>query len=288
MSEEDMVRKVITIDENLCNGCGVCIPNCPEGAIQIIDNKARLISDLFCDGLGACLGHCPEGAITIEEREAEPYEERRVMENVVKQGENTILAHLEHLSEHGETEYLAIAKAYLAEKKISIPEVAAIGAPQMQGCPGSRMREIERTEVEIGGGNGNGAPQPSELTQWPIQLHLVPPSAPWLKDRELLLSADCVAFALGDFHKNHLKGRALSIACPKLDSEQDIYIDKLSAIIDHSGVKSIEVMMMQVPCCRGLLYLVEQATEKATNSVPVSYSIVSVEGEILRQQTVSS
>jgi ferredoxin len=275
-----MVREIINIDEEKCNGCGLCIPNCPEGALQVIDGKARLVSDLFCDGLGACIGHCPEGAIVVEKREAEPYDERKVMANIVTQGEATIRAHLEHLEEHGENELLAIAKAFLEENGISVgaaPSAAASAAIHAHaGCPGSRSREIERDDNE-----STGPARPSELTQWPIQLHLVPTGAPWLKDRDLLVSADCVAYALGDFHKEHLKGKALAIACPKLDSGQDIYLEKLTAIIENSGVKSVEVLIMQVPCCRGLLHLVQQAAAGATREIPITYSIVGIEGEIL-------
>lgn len=286
-----MVRDIITIDEHKCNGCGLCIPNCPEGALQIIEDKVRLISDLFCDGLGACIGHCPEDAITVETREAEPYDERKVMANVVKQGEAVIRAHLEHLKEHGENALLAEAETYLAEQGIADPRINAPAGmhAHMHGCPGARAFEIDRndadeqTENEIA--QTSDAPRPSELRQWPLQLHLVPPSAPYFAGKELLLSADCVAYSIGDFHRNHLKDNAIAIACPKLDSEQDIYVDKLTAIIEHSGITGIKIMMMQVPCCRGLLALVERAAAQAERSVPVSWSIVGIEGEILHEET---
>ena len=281
-----MIREIINIDEEKCNGCGLCIPNCPEGALQIIDNKARLVSDLFCDGLGACIGHCPEGAIEVEKREAEPYDERTVMGNIVKHGENTIKAHLAHLEDHGETELLAIAQAVLAEQGIEIEEEKE-EAPEAfhGGCPGTRFREVDNTKEEAG--DEGGASRPSELSQWPVQLHLIPPRAPSFRGKDLLLSADCVGYALGDFHRDYLKGKAVAIACPKLDSGQDVYLEKLTAMIDEAGLQSIEVLMMQVPCCRGLLHLVQQAAERATNSIPIKYSIVSVEGEILQTEQVS-
>ena len=284
-----MVRDIIKIDEEKCNGCGLCIPNCPEGAIQIIDEKARLISDLFCDGLGACLGHCPEGAIEVEKREAEAYDERQVMENIVQHGENTIRAHLEHLEDHGETEFLAIAKGYLEEKGIEIREKEAVAVGHAEGCPGAQFRElhVEEPAVAVADQASDSAPRPSELRQWPLQLHLVPPGAPWFNGKDLLLSADCVAYTLGDFHKDHLKGNALAIACPKLDSGQDVYLEKLTAIIERGGINSINVLMMQVPCCGGLLHLVEQAMEKSERKVPLNYSIVGIEGDILREGTVS-
>ncbi|MBT3271833.1 MAG: 4Fe-4S ferredoxin, partial [Spirochaetales bacterium] len=211
-----------------------------------------------------------------------PYDERRVMANVVTQGENTIIAHLKHLEDHGEKEFLAIAKAYLEEQDISItdekPEPVTAG---LSGCPGSRFKEIEREESTDTG----GAARPSELNQWPVQLHLVPASAPWFEGKDLLLSADCAGYALGDFHRNHLKGKALAIACPKLDSGQDVYLEKLTAIIVNGGLNSVEVLMMQVPCCRGLLSIVQKAAEQANAKIPIRYSIVSIEGEII--QTVN-
>lgn len=274
-----MIREIINIDEEKCNGCGLCIPNCPEGALQVIDGKARLISDLFCDGLGACIGHCPEGAIEVEKREAEPYDERRVMANIITHGENTIAAHLKHLESHGETELLATARAVLKEEGIVLDEPAPVETGHA-GCPGSLSREI-RLDEQPADANGNDQPRPSELTQWPVQLHLIPASAPWLRERDLLISADCVAYTVGDFHKQHLKGKALTIACPKLDSGQDVYQEKLTSIIENSGVKSLEVLIMQVPCCGGLLRLVQQAAANAQREVPIKYSVVSIEGEIL-------
>ena len=292
-----MIREIITIDEEKCNGCGLCIPNCPEGALKVIDGKVRLISDLFCDGLGACIGHCPEGAITVEKREAEPYDERRVMANIVKQGEATVIAHLKHLEEHGETELLALAKAFLEEEGVIPNEPVAAQAARVSavapvehgqtGCPGSRSREIRRPPSPVGDhANEADFELPSELTQWPVQLHLIPAGAPWLEGRELLVCADCVGYATGDFHRKHLRGKAIAIACPKLDSGQDVYLQKLRSIIEDSGVKSIEVLIMQVPCCGGLLHLVQQAAAGAEVKVPIRYSVISVEGEILQTAEV--
>ena len=285
-----MKRNIIKIDEEKCTGCGLCIPNCPEGAIQMIDDKARLVSDLVCDGLGACLGHCPEGAITIEEREAEPYDEAKVMANIVKQGANTIRAHLEHLEEHGQDDYLTQAVAYLEQAGIDNP-MEKKAEEQMQhqqgtkcGCPGSRSMEF--TEPAADGEADESGSRPSQLTHWPIQLHLMSPMAPQYKGADVLLSADCVAYSMGDFHKDYLKGKALTIACPKLDEGQDVYVEKIKSLIDEAGINTLTVMIMQVPCCSGLLHIAKQAAEQASRKVPVKCAVVSLQGEILKEEWV--
>lgn len=284
-----MKRSIIKIDEEKCNGCELCIPNCPEGAIQIIDGKARLVSDLFCDGLGACLGHCPEGAIEIEEREAEPYNERTVMENIVKQGDNVVLAHLEHLKEHGELEYLKEAVDVLKEKGMSNllekPEGGAPGHHAMApgGCPGSRSMKFADAEASTGDETGT---RPSSLTHWPIQLHLMSPNAPQYQGKDVLLSADCVAYSLGDFHKDYLKDKALAIACPKLDEGQDVYLEKIRALIDDAKINTLTVMIMEVPCCSGLLALARKAAESASRKVPLKTVVVGVQGSVLSEEWV--
>ncbi|MFH0921465.1 MAG: 4Fe-4S dicluster domain-containing protein [Fibrobacterota bacterium] len=282
-----MKRKIINIDSDKCTGCGLCIPNCPEGAIQLIDDKARLISDLFCDGLGACLGHCPEEAITIEEREAEPYDERKVMANIVKQGKNTIRAHLKHLKAHGETGFLNAALEYLKENNIEDPMhenkgEAMKGHHEHAGCPGSRTIDMSDRPA-AGTENGKRA---SQLRQWPVQLHLVSPMAPYFRESDLLLAADCTAFALGDFHKDFLKGKSLAIACPKLDDNQDVYLEKLIALIDAAKVNTITVLTMEVPCCGGLLATTKKAAETAKRKVPVKSVVVSLQGEVLKESWV--
>jgi ferredoxin len=295
-----MKRKIIHIDDELCNGCGQCIPNCPEGALRIIDGKARLVSDLFCDGLGACMGECPLGAITIEEREAEPYDERRVMGNVIAQGENVVRAHLAHLEEHGEQELLRQALGVLEERgiEVELPEAGQGGAPgdvahhgpaghHSGGCPGAQVREFQ---AEHGSSDpvssGSPAAAPSRLRQWPVQLHLIPPSAPYLKDADVLLAADCTAYAHGDFHGQFLQGRRLAIACPKLDSDQDIYLDKLKALIDFTGIRSLTVLTMEVPCCRGLLQLARKAVAQSQRRIPIQWLEIGVQGEVLQEEAV--
>jgi Pyruvate/2-oxoacid:ferredoxin oxidoreductase delta subunit len=281
-----MKRKIINIDREKCNGCGLCIPNCPEGAIQMIDGKARLISDLFCDGLGACLGHCPEGAIVIEEREAEPYDERRVMENIVKQGPNTIKAHLHHLKEHNETVYHKEALAFLKEKGIAPPaekeSACRPSAGSGGGCPGSRS-------VSFAGEKSAASPVgdvPSALTHWPIQLHLISPAAPQYREADVLLAADCTAFSAGNFHARFLKGKSLIIACPKLDEGQDVYLAKLKSLIEDAKINTLTVLVMQVPCCGGLIRLAQKAVQEAGRKIPVKTVVVSLQGEILQENWI--
>jgi ferredoxin len=279
-------RKIVNIDEEKCTGCGLCIPNCPEGAIQIIDGKARLVSDIFCDGLGACLGHCPEGAISTEEREAEPYDERKTMVNIVKAGKNTIIAHLKHLKDHGETEYLRQAQEYLEEQGIEIKledkECGCTHEPH-QACPGAQMKDFSDEKKETGDEKGSRS---SQLKQWPIQLHLIPPFAPYFQGKDVILVADCVGYSIGDFHKNYLKDRSIIIACPKLDTNQEIYLDKLIKIIDGAKINSLTVMTMEVPCCTGLLHLAKRATEKASRKIPIKSIVVGIKGEILKEEWI--
>ena len=276
-----MKRNVIKIDEERCTGCGLCIPNCPEGAIQIIDGKARLVSDLFCDGLGACIGHCPEDAITIEQREAQEYDEEMVMENIVKKGKNTVLAHLLHLKEHGEEEYLKKAKKFLEERGMDVPlEEEHASACTGGGCPGSREIVFDRqTEDESHRHSGS----PSLLGHWPVQLHLVSPMAHFYRKKDVLLTADCAAYAAGDFHERFLKKKAIAIACPKLDSGKEIYLEKIRALADHAGINTLTVITMEVPCCAGLLHLAEEALATARRHIPLKHIVISVKGEVLEE-----
>lgn len=296
-----MIREVVKINEELCNGCGLCVPGCHEGALQIIDGKARLISDLMCDGLGACIGHCPQDAISIEKREAEAYDEAGVMELMVAKGMNTVLAHLRHLKDHNETGYLKEGVKYLRdhEDKLGfdlqqvISEVHAHGV-HGGGCPGSRSMEIERkgsvsgplkaVSPSLAGVAVDADYLQSELRQWPVQLHLINPQAPYYRNADVLVAADCTAYAMGDFHQRHLKGKSLAIACPKLDSNQDTYLNKITAMIDYANINTITVMIMQVPCCGGLLQIVRQAVSAAQRKVPVKLLVVSVEGEVIKEE----
>lgn len=279
-----MLRKIIKIDEEKCDGCGNCVPECHEGALQIIDGKARLISDLFCDGLGACLGNCPPGALTIEEREAEPYDERIVMAYIVKGGENVIKAHLEHLRDHEEFEYLTQALEYLRDNGIENPLTAKDLEEKKShfGCSGSQERIIETKENK----SDEGGERISHLRQWPIQLHLVSPQAAYFRNSNLLLAADCCGFAYPDFHKDFLKGKSLAIACPKLDTNKQVYLEKLITMINDSNLKSITVLIMQVPCCSGLTQLAQQAVVHANREISINVVVIGIEGNILQEVTL--
>lgn len=272
-------REIINIDEKKCNGCGICVPNCPEGALQIIDGKARLVSDLFCDGLGACIGNCPEGAIFVEEREAGEYNEREVMGNIVKQGKNTIKAHLKHLEDHGADKYLKEAKEFLKEKGIEDPTKEKTPLPRTS-CPGSRIMEFSEEETIT---NEEGK-RSSQLRQWPIQLHLISPNAPYFIGKDVLLAADCTAFSIGDFHKDFLKGKSLVIACPKLDSNREVYVEKIKKMIDEAKINTLTVLVMEVPCCSGLVQIAKKALDSTTRKVPIKLIIVSLKGDIIKEE----
>ncbi len=271
-----MKRQIIKIDSDRCTGCGLCIPGCPEGALQIIDGKARLVSDLFCDGLGACLGTCPEGAIEVEEREAEPYNEAIVMENIMAAGENTIKAHLKHLKDHGELTYYAQALEILKAKgyhtdNLTQEEVMACG------CSGTHAKKIDKPSSA----NSSSGVVASELRQWPVQLSLLNPAAEYFEDADLLISADCVPYAYGDFHRKFLKGKIVITFCPKLDMDIERYIDKLSQIFTLHNINSVSIVRMEVPCCGGTETIIKRALEKAGKLHFVKVFVISVEGDII-------
>ncbi|MFZ5939572.1 MAG: ATP-binding protein [Bacteroidota bacterium] len=295
-----MERDIIKIDEELCNGCGLCIPNCQEGALQLIDGKARLVSELMCDGLGACIGFCPEGAIEIERREAEAYNETAVIAEMAGKGKNLVTAHLKHLADHSQEEYLREGLAWLEKNSstltfdageiistftkpkpgtaFTISRMAEQHEDAACGCPGSASRELKQNQEvrkEFSGEIG------SELRQWPVQFHLINPSASWFRDADVVLAADCAAFSFGDFHRKFIRNNSVIIACPKLDTGKERYLSKLVQLIDETKINTIRVVMMEVPCCGGLLQLVKQALEYSERKIPVKASIISIQGEIL-------
>lgn len=288
-------RQMVSIDEAKCDGCGNCVTGCHEGALQVIDGKARLISDLLCDGLGACIGECPRGAITIEERLAEPYDEAKVMEGMVKHGPNTILAHMKHLKDHGQKTFLKQAFDYLEKHNIPNPMEAEMGHHKDHkehghhgghgrhgggspcGCPGGRTMDLRGAADEDA---ADGPAAKSQLRQWPVQLHLASPMAPYFQKADLVVAADCTAFAYGNFHADFIKGKALVIACPKLDDGMEIYEEKIQALIEDAKVNTITVVTMEVPCCGGLLALVKKAAGAASRKVPVKSVVIGIQGGV--------
>jgi NAD-dependent dihydropyrimidine dehydrogenase PreA subunit len=253
------VRKIVTIDEELCDGCGDCVPSCAEGAIQIIGGKAVLLADNLCDGLGACLGECPQGAIKIEERDADAYDEEAVHDH---------LTHMPNL------------------RPVDLGSM--LGGPALArpapggGCPGSRTLHFPVAPASAP--VAAQAPAGSELRQWPIQLHLVQPTAPYFQGADLLLAGDCCAFASSEFHQRFLRGKALAMACPKLDQGRDLYRNKLTAMVDQSGLNTITVLIMEVPCCGGLLSLAQEAVAAADRKVPIKKIVMGVQGQVLREE----
>lgn len=244
-----IVRKIIQIDEEKCDGCGNCVNGCAEGALAIIDGKARVISDNLCDGLGACIGECPQDALKIVEREAEAFDEAAVE------------AHLE-------TE----------KHKVQPQNTMACGCPSTQIQSFSPCVQANQAVRLAGEG--------SSLAHWPVQIRLVPPTAPFLKGADLLVAADCVPVAFPTFHRDFLEGKAVMLGCPKFDDAQ-LYVDKFADIFKTAGIKSITTVVMEVPCCAGLFYIVKKAQEKAGTRIPVSEVVVSTRGKIIREKKVA-
>lgn len=273
-----MKRTIITINAEKCNGCSGCIPNCPEGAIQIVDGKARLIGDLYCDGLGACIGHCPQDAISTEEREAEPYDETKVMANIVPLGANVIAAHLEHLRSHNQTEFCQQALDFLKSQNVTVPNSQKQHSLPHGECPGAAFRSITGNGTVVEEDEATPG-RPYQLTHWPVQLHLMSPQAPAYRGADIVLSADCVGYAYGDFHNDWLTGKALAIACPKLDDGQEEYVEKITGLIDDATINTLTVLTMEAPCCRGLLALAMQAVAKASRKIPVKSVVIGIEGK---------
>jgi NAD-dependent dihydropyrimidine dehydrogenase PreA subunit len=232
-----MIRNIVKIDETKCNGCGLCVPACAEGAIRIVDGKARLVAENLCDGLGACLGDCPRGAITLEQREADAFDEEQV-------------------------------------QKIRAGKTAALSSRGHGGCPSARAMSLSprgNFPVEV------GASRQSRLGTWPVQLNLIPPTAPFLVDADLLLAADCAPFAYADFHRDFLNGKTLLIGCPKLDDGQ-AYLEKMTAILRRNDIRSLTVIRMEVPCCSGLQAIARQAIAASGKDIPFETVSIGIKG----------
>jgi len=238
-----MRREIVRIDEEKCDGCGACVPACAEGALQIIDGKARLVSEVYCDGLGACLGECPRGAITIEERDVEEFDE------------GAVRRHLAH----------------------RVTEQAQDKLPC--GCPGSTAQVLERSGTVGTASADERTTTPSSLSNWPVQLRLVPVRAPYFDGADLLIAADCIPFAFADFHQRFLAGRTLLVGCPKLD-DADLYRRKLAQIFLQNDIRTVTVLHMEVPCCLGLVHLVQLALKDSGKPIHLAVSRIGIKGEI--------
>lgn len=258
------VRKIIEIDEEKCNGCGLCVPNCAEGAIQIVDGKARLVKDSYCDGLGACLGHCPQDALKIIEREAAEFDEEEAMKFVASRKEKNVSS-----SGH-------------PSQSLSKPSpVGHHGG----GCPGSRVMAFREnagsnTVKAVDSGDIEVRIKP-QLRQWPVQLNLVPVNAPYFENADLLVTADCVPFAYANYHLDLLKGKVVVVGCPKLDDIEH-YTQKLTDIFSRNSIKSITVAHMEVPCCSGIVRAVSVALQQAGKNIPLTKVRITIQGEAER------
>lgn len=235
-------RQIIKIDEDLCDGCGQCVPACEEGAIQVINGKARLIGEKYCDGLGICLGKCPTGALSIEEREAEPFDQEAVQEYLDRQVDNQAVT----------------------------------------GCPSAACQQFAAGNKT----NMNQTVQESALSHWPVQIKLVSPEAPFLKDADLLITADCAPVATAEYHSRFLPGKVALLGCPKFDEVQD-YLDKFADILSRGDISSITVLSMEVPCCSGLLGIVRKAREVAEVDIEIKNIVLSLQGQVKHEQNIA-
>ncbi len=250
-------RKMISIDEELCNGCGECVPSCEEGALAIVDGKARLVKDIYCDGLGACLGDCPTGALTVTVRDAEDFDPEAVAEFLKSQGRSV-------------PDHMPSAESLRLDGK-------SANAPKHE-CPGAAIETMTPCgQANIPMASFTGGPA---VSQWPVQLRLVPPNAPFLRGADLLLTADCVPVAMPGYHSDYLAGRVVVLGCPKFDNQME-YVEKLAAIIDMNDLKSITVMEMEVPCCSSMSAILSEAVKRADKKVDIVRVTVARNGDVL-------
>jgi len=244
-------RKVIEIDEDLCNGCGNCMVTCAEAALELVDGKAKLVSDRYCDGLGACLGECPTGALTVLERDAEEFDEQAVEHRL------EALKHVEHPTEEE-----------------SLP----------CGCPSTRLQIFpERTPCDAANEPITQAASHSTLSHWPVQIRLVPPQAPFLKNAHLLVVSDCAPLAYPNFHRDFLEGRVVLVGCPKFDDTQ-LYLEKFAEIFKAADIRSVTTVFMEVSCCSGLPMIVNRAMKLAGKTIPMEHVVIGVRGDILKRE----
>lgn len=252
------VRKIIEIDEELCDGCGQCVPDCAEGSLKIVDGKAKLVADNLCDGLGACLGACPTGALNIIEREADDFDEVAV---------EKFLAEEQKQSEEKKTEVMDCGCASTHIQSFPQASVSPVSSCKTANAP-----------KEIDGSAGDSA-----LSHWPVQIRLVPASAPFLKNADLLVAADCTAVAVRNFQQNYLEGKSVMMGCPKFD-DADSYVQRFAEIISTCNLKSLTVLLMEVPCCSAMGVIIQKAIERSGKTVPVEQITISTRGEELERK----
>ena len=251
-----MKRKIITINEELCDGCCNCASACSEGALQVVDGKARLVKEDFCDGFGDCMGECPTGALKIEEKESKPFDIGATEEYLLKtQGENAVLRMVETQKKHEAKEHKPLAC----------------------GCPGSMAQSITRTPSDT---DFKREPTGPQLINWPVQIHLLPVKAPYYEGADLLVAADCCAYAYAGFHGDFIEGHTVAIGCPKLD-DAGAYLEKLTTIVRENDIKSVTIVYMEVPCCGGLVRLVEEAAKGAGKNIPLKKTKIGIKGQVL-------
>ena len=252
-----VIRKIIKIDEDLCNGCGNCVPACAEGALENVDGKARVIAEIYCDGLGACLGECPTGALTVEERTADEFDEN------------------------------AVEKMLAGKKREEVsPQGHRVLPMAAGGCPSARMMQSFEPAGAVSP-SATGVPAESALSHWPVQIMLVPPTAPFLKGADLLVLADCVPVAFPTLHRDFLQGKRVMMGCPKFDNTE-AYIEKFAQICRQSGIRSITSVVMEVPCCAALPVIVKKGMERSGVKVPMEEVVISVRGKILERRQVQA
>jgi len=251
-----MKRKIITINEELCDGCGNCVSTCSEGALQVVDGKAKLVKEDFCDGFGDCIGGCPTGALVIKERESKPFDIDVTKEYLLKAGGKEAVWRMEE-----------------AQKKHEHKE----HKPLPCGCPGSMVQTLQISKPTPPSGEQKALPQ---LRNWPVQISLLPLKAPYYQGTDLLVAADCCAYAYAGFHNDFIKGYIIAIGCPKLDNA-NAYMEKLATILGENDINSVSIAYMEVPCCMGLVRLVEDAVKKSGKNIPVKKTMIGIQGQIL-------
>lgn len=284
------VRTMVHIDEDKCDGCGLCVPDCAEGALQIVDGKARLVSDIYCDGLGACLGSCPQDAITMVDREADEFNEEAVNERLKDLGRDPLPGHAHQDAAKGEAacaddkaKDMACGCPGTISQSFDRPKPAPAATGTGAGCPGSRSQSFDQPKSAPQA--DQSGPVASKLGNWPIQISLVPPKAPYLEGADLLIAADCAPFAYGDFHRRFMDGKVALIGCPKLDNTQ-AYVEKLSVMFRDNNINSISLVYMEVPCCTGLVQLVQEALRQSGAAIPTTLYRVGIKGDFVEERTL--